>query len=73
MKGMNLGGIFMAAMLCEDDSEERRKLLTFAAKRAHEPLPTSFVYVDMSPAALRGPPIAALAFAGIAVRPSLML
>jgi hypothetical protein len=57
----------MMDMLREDSPADRRQLLMFAAKRAHEDLPTSFDYVDMSPAALRGPSLAAIAFAGITV------
>lgn len=64
---MNLGGVYMDKMLGEDGIEDRRKLLTAAAECLNDDAPTSFDYVDMSPQALRGPPLASIAFAGIAV------
>lgn len=65
---MNLGGIYIDKMLREEDVEERRKLLIAAAECLNEDPPTSFDYLDMSPQALCGPPLALIAFAGIAVR-----
>ncbi|KAG8760647.1 hypothetical protein FRC11_000088, partial [Ceratobasidium sp. 423] len=63
--GSNLGGIFMRDLLREEDLETRRRLFQLTAKYNHgEPL-SCFDYADMSPDALRGPPIAAMAFAGI--------
>lgn len=60
----------MDKMLREDDTEARRKLLTAVAECLNDDPPTSFDYVDMSPQALCGPPLASIAFAGIAVRVS---
>lgn len=57
----------MEEMLKEDSREARHKLLTLAASAAGEPIPSSFDYTDMSPDALRGPSLASLAFAAIAV------
>lgn len=65
---MNLGGLYIDKMLHEDSLEDRRKLLTAAAECLNDDPPTSFDYVDVSPQAFRGPPLASIAFAGIAVR-----
>jgi hypothetical protein len=64
---LNLGGLFMEDMLKEDTLEGHHKLLTLAASITCEPVPSSFNYADMSPNALQGPPLASLAFVGIAV------
>lgn len=62
-----LGGLYMEDMLQEDSLEARRSLLTYAASAAGETVPSSFNYADMLPDALRGLPLALLAFARISV------
>lgn len=65
--GLNLGGIFMHELLRVEDPETRRRLFTLTAKYNRGDPPLSFDYADMSTDALRGPPVVAMAFAGIVV------
>lgn len=65
--GMNLGGIHIRHFLREDDLEVRHLLFARARKIPPDTTSMTFDYADMSSDALRGPPIAAMAFAGIMV------
>ncbi|KAG8720468.1 hypothetical protein FRC11_003156, partial [Ceratobasidium sp. 423] len=69
--GSNLGGIFMRDLLRPEEPEARRRLFALVSKSDLSDPPASFDYADMSTDALCGPPIAAMAFAGIILKHAL--